>query len=437
MTFIHRNVDLNDGRRNRFDAWETNAATAFGVTIYTGNEAVNNTFAAFSKGNSRTFNAMNPAALCAAWNESPCCDQVVIYAPQISAFVWVIQTIAGNYIIGLAPWWRVINSSGTNWTTWRIPATWFGSAGDSLDYPEVAVGNNYLYMAFNVVSNTQRSHAIGVRIPLGDLYAEGTMRAEFFHARENYWLRPVQSTGESGFFVCNSQSEVRVFRWPERENSIFHFDVVIETIPNVDWPVRTPSGTDWLGPTSKVDFHVYGATRAHSQLWVAWNGARRVSGQAENSFPYPHIGIAVIDLNTRALIEQRYIWNRDYAFAWPSLATNVHGEVGLSCCRGGNKRSPQYCVAMLTGPSKGFVEVTSGLTTGAGGHYTSARTSYPDVENLCGSGFNQVMLRTARRLRERKAPLVNHPHHVIFGSKPPRVQVAFGVEEVRFTQWGR
>lgn len=399
MTTIAKNTDLNDGKINNFDAWETCTASAFNVVVYTGNW-----FAAYSVDGGTTFAAMDPYGLCSAFGESFCCDQVMIYLPRINQFAWILQTSAGNYVLALASPQEIQNSKGKAWTSWLIPANRFGAGNASADYPEVAIGDNFLYLTFNLIGK----YSIALRLSFAELYARGSIHLIYFAAKNNYWLRPVQSTGETGYFVAeNSASELRVFSWPEMSNTIKQFDVKIATIPNEDFAVDTPDGDVWLGPTSKVDWHIYGAARTGTQVWIAWNGGRKVSGQQSNTFNYPHIGIAIIDVQNKKLVQQRYIWNPEHGFAWPSLATNVYGDVGLSFCWGGNKWDPQYGVAILTGPHQSFISATNGVTSGAGGHYTSVRESFPDVESFCGSGFNQVKIKGP-------AGAANHPHYVLF-----------------------
>jgi hypothetical protein len=66
-----------------------------------------------------------------------------------------------------------------------------------------------------------------------------------------------------------------------------------------DWSSLTPDEEDWLPPSSKIDTAVTGVARAGPELWLAWSGARKISGRDQNAFPHPHIGIAVISLQGR------------------------------------------------------------------------------------------------------------------------------------------
>ena len=406
MLKITRNIDLNDGTVNRFNGWEQSAAVAFDTVIYTGNW-----FAAFSGDGGNTFNAMDPWGICRAFGELLCCDQVVIYIQQINQFAWIMQTDAGNYVLSLASPDEIRRSKGTQWTTWLIPANRFGDQDERADFPEAAVGSNFLYLAFNL---TKAGHSVVLRLSLEELSQRKEIHLIYFAAPNSY-LRPAQNTGDTGYFATHkSDSELRIFIWPETSDVIEWFDIEHFTIPTEDWTVKTPSTDTWLDPNSKIGSSIRGGTRTGTQLWLAWSGARKVSGQEHPTFDYPHIGIAVIDVFGRNLVEQRFIWNPEYAFAWPSLATNSYGDVGLSFCWGGSSQDPQFGVGILTGPDQmTLVLVTNGQSTGAGGHYTTIRSGFPNSNSFCSAGGNQFT-----------SALINHPHFVLFEvSQGPSIEV--------------
>jgi hypothetical protein len=400
MTTVVRNTDLR-AQSAAFDLWETCAAAGEDVVVYTGNA-----YAACSLDGGQSFSPVNPNSLCTPYGESLCCDQVVIYAPSIRSFLWLIQTNAGNYVLGVASPDELRNSNGLAWTTYLIPADRFGGAGASMDFPEVAVGDHYLYVAFNLVGGDRGQSPIGLRLALSTLAERATTWLTFFRATGTWWMRPVQSPGDTGYFVVlSSLSKVRVYSWPENASVITWRDVPVATIPDAGFPTRMPSGGDWLGDTSKIGAQILGATRAGGTIWVAWNGARRSTEHPElgEIFPYPQIGLAMMEIGSWA-VTQRYVWNGNHAFAWPALATNARGDVGLSFCWGGAQWDPQHGVAMLTGPNQVFQATTGGLTQGAGGHYISIRALHPSDDQFCASGFNQP-----------RPVIETHPHYVIFG----------------------
>lgn len=436
MTVIYKNTDLNSGvGSNKFVGWETCAASGGGVVVYTSNE-----FAAYSVDDGDNFLPLDPAGICNAQGEVFCCDQVVIHIPKIDMFFWVMQTDAGNYVVALARPDEIKSRGKDAWRAGVILSSNFGPGAEQMDFPEVSIGSRFLYMSFN-----RGYHSIGLRMSLSEIKAPRHVKAgkarshvamSFFHAIDNFWLRPVQNCGITGYFVSQNNTtergwEIRVFSWPESSLSSTPIDFSIPTIPTEDWTVTNPDGIRWIPgdgapPGTRIDQRILGATKEGNNIWVAWSGARRILGARTDSFPFPHIEIAVLNMDTGS-VRMRYLWNSKYAFAFPALATDGNGNVGISFCWGGGKRwYPQHGVGMLsvvmlsdrsteiktpiikkgrtvrmkTGSLKSTTSHPG--TQGAGGDYISVRMSDPP-SRLCASGFTQDSK-------------TKHPHYVVFGS---------------------
>jgi hypothetical protein len=407
MTSVVKNTDLNSGLgSNNFDGWETCAASGRGVVVYTANF-----FGAYSVDGGDTFSPLDPYGICASNGETFCCDQVVIYSPQIDMFFWVMQTEKGNYLIALASPDEIRSRGKDAWVAGVLSSSSFGTGEEKMDYPEVSIGNNFLYMAFN-----RGPYSIGLRMPLSEIKTRDSISFVFFRAMENFWLRPVQSTRGTGYFVSENFTkergwEIRVFAWPESSGTSTPIDFPIPTIPSEDWTVTNPDGGEWL-PATRIDQRIHGATRSGNYIWVAWNAARKVVGADTDSFPYPHIEVAVINMMDRT-VRIKYLWNSQFAFAFPALATDGRNDVGISFCWGGGKRwYPQHGVGMLTGPGSplnypNLVSTSRGVTRGAGGDYISIRTDFPSSIQFCASGFNVIKL---------SGSFINHPHFVVFST---------------------
>ena len=233
MTKIWKNTDLNDGKVNTLDGWETSSASAFNVVIYTANE-----FAAYSDDYGTTFHAMDLAGLCKAWGETDQGDQVVIYIPQITQFAWVILTSAQNLILALSSPREIEESKGRAWTTWLVPAKQFDDGRSIFDQPVVAVGDNFLYITCNLGPK-----AIALRLSLAELYRRGPVNFTYFVATPGaFWMKPALSTGDTGYFavLMATFTDVRVFSWPERSHTITWRDYKISLIPTDDGVVEYP-----------------------------------------------------------------------------------------------------------------------------------------------------------------------------------------------------
>jgi hypothetical protein len=278
--------------------------------------------------------------------------------------------------------------------------------GTEFDYPQISFGDNFLYLTFNFY---RTADAIVCRFHVGQLRERGTLNFQYFVAANTPFICPSQLSGDRGLFAAqNTTSQLRVFEWRENSNTIMPHDVNIATIPTEDWIIPTPDGSKWLEPGSKIDTYPQGAARSRNQLWVAWSGARKVLGRQENNFPHPHIGIAVINVQTMKLVEQRYLWNKDHAFAYPSLASNPNGEVALTFMWGGGDREyVQHGVGFLTGQTE-LNSTTNDKSITGGGHYITARMAFPEIDRFIGAGYNSPKDTT------KPAGYENHPRYVLF-----------------------
>jgi hypothetical protein len=249
-----------------------------------------------------------------------------------------------------------------------------------------------------------------MRISIFDLYRRSWIDWQYFIPPLAFFVRPSLNSELTAYFAAvksGTNSEIRVFCWREDRGSPTWFDVQIETMPDEDGAVSVPTGGDWL-TDHPADRQILGCTETGTQLWAAWYANRGVHGQ-QQSFPYPHIGIAIIDVESQQLVAQKYIWNHEHAFAYPALATNWIGHIGLSFFWGGGKWSPQFGVGMLTGPDTNLYSVTSGDTRGSRGDYTTIRPG--DSTELCAAGFIDVPGLD-------KAPQgLDHPRYVEFEAR--------------------
>ena len=67
-----------------------------------------------------------------------------------------------------------------------------------------------------------------------------------------------------------------------------------------------------------------------NQIWFAW------SAPSGSTFGQPHVQWVALDRsNNFTLVAQHQIWNNAYAFAYPAIAVNANGTVGLSLAYGG------------------------------------------------------------------------------------------------------
>ena len=383
------------------DGWETSVAQAFRTIFYTGNY-----FAAFSGDGGRTYCPISPYKLATSVGHKFCCDQQAHYIPAANTMIWILLAEDGPLLMCLASPETVLNSSAKSWTVYVLTGPVFSRNQNALfDYPQISFGDNFLYLTFNIIDTPD---AIACRFHNGQLRERGTMHFQYFVAANNQYTCPCQLSGNHGLFAAqNTTSQLRIYDWPETGNTIFPHDVNIATIPSEDWKTTTPAGNDWFNPNSKISTVVQTAARSRNELWVGWTGARRVAEQREATFPYPHIGLAVIDVQKMTLLRQRYLWNENFAFAYPSLASNPGGEIAIAFACGGGRDYAQHGVGFLTRQEE-LVLVTNDQSLEAGSHYVTARMAVPDVDRFISAGWNSPKDATVPDGR------LNQPRYVLF-----------------------
>jgi hypothetical protein len=397
---IVQNVDLAPG----IQGLETAAANAFDVAVFTANWT-----AAFSLDRGKTFTQISPYDLLKPLGLTFCCDQGVTYEPRINTFLWVVLSQEGPIVLAVASPEQIRDSKGLSWASYTISTTGFGRQSDTFDYPDVCFGDNFVYMTANTVGGDGNpTGALIIRMPITDIAARGAINTRYAFIKDSTYICPAQMTGSRGWFATmQGTNMLRIFSWAE--SSLSHsapFDIPIATVPSEDFHSFTPDNEDWLPDTSKINDEITGAARSGQELWLAWSAGRKISGQQDNAVAQPHIEIAVVNLTTQKLIRQRYIWNSDFAFAWPSLAANAVGEVAMSFAWGGGSYYPQHAVGILK-QREDFASTTSGPSAGSGGHYVRVRMAFPDANNFVAGGWVAA---------KDKGKVTDHPHYVVFHS---------------------
>ncbi len=378
---IIKNISLAPYKGNGENGWETSVGQAFKTVFYTSNY-----FAAFSQDNGDNFTPVNLLSLLKQIEHEAGYDQRAHYFPAANMMVWVILTANDDILMCLSTPEDLINSKGKSWTVYILDASVFSLPKDPIfDYPQISYGDNFLYLTF---CKFKLIGSITCRFHVGELRERSVLNFQYF-TTTNLFLCPCDLSGNSGLFVTqNGFSDLRVFDWKENSNNIIQYDVNIETIPTEDWKTLLPDGTNWE-IYSSISQKIQGTARSDNYLWVAWTGARRVSNKTENSFPYPHIGIVRIDIQKKKLVEQRYLWNEEYAYAYPSLASNPNGEVAITFMWGGGAYFVQHGVGFVSGQTE-LQATTNDKAINGGRHYITVRMAFPDINRFVAAGFNTL-----------------------------------------------
>jgi hypothetical protein len=379
-----KNVQLNDVATadTASHVCEPSAAINGNVVFYTGNW-----FAAVSTDGGTTFKFVNPFT---TFPNPPgmgfCCDQVVNYIKSIDTFVWLLQYTrdsSGKNIqrIAYATTARVKTGS---WRFFDItPASLGLGAGIWLDFPDLAVGQNMLYMSTNCFAGgSWRASAIA-RIKLSS-FTSGTLSASRSVSTTHPSLRVAQNCGTTAYFVAhNSTSSLRVFSWKETSATPTSNNVLVGTWSSGPYSSVTPDGRNWL---QRADARHTGATLAGNELWFAWGSAKG----GVNARPNPFVQIARINATSMTLIENINLWDPTSAILYAGLSTNVNNEVGASYTIGGGTRFPTHVVGILTGTRRQATTFAStrGPADNKWGDYLTVRRNYPNQKLFCATGYS-------------------------------------------------
>jgi hypothetical protein len=361
--------------------------------------ATGNWYAVYSTDGGNNFISIDPTTVFPnAADAGFCCDQVLQYAASIDRFIWLMQFNAGadgrnRLRIAVASPQDVINTKCTGWTYWDLTSAQFGFAND-MDYPDMSLGNNFLYLSVD----QRGSGLLVVRVPLNELQAGGTINFRFTTPSDSasaYGGHLSQNTGDEVFWAgCGKPKDngtLQVFSWAESSTSYFWRDVAL----NYNWPNGTLSSiakdgtTDWL---TKLDnfpkFGVTGATRRGNEVWFAWTASSGDGGHGGFNFPNTQVQVVKIDVkNNYKLLDHFPIWNNDHAFAYPSLATNDRGEVGICLGWGGAKKFYANSAVGILGDFVVWYPELSDTATTRWGDYVTVRQASPQTGMFAGFGY--------------------------------------------------
>ena len=319
-----------------------------------------------------------------------CCDQILQYVPQIDRFIWLMQFCPNGPLcvfginkvrIAAASPQDIANSNATSWTYWDLTSATFNLGDTSMDYPDLSVGDNFLYLSADAVA----SGLFVIRIPLNEIQNSQTIHMQYTNPADGLVPRGghiSQNTGNEVFWAGhNNNSQMRIFSMREGSGQYFWRSININSWPSGALSSIAADGTtDWLQfgfPGNAV----LGITRrATNEVWFAW-AAKQGGG-----FPRTHVQVVEINITDYSVISQWQIWNNDYAFAYPSLCTNANEEVGISLAWGGNQNYGNHAVGILGDFVVWYPELSDAAET-RWGDYVSVRRNTPNTLMFDASGY--------------------------------------------------
>lgn len=395
------------------------SATAADMSVARNGQVVfasGNWYAALSLDGGNTFTGLDPTTILPVTDGAGnvldggwCCDQVIHYVQEFDLFVWLHQfcgnganCLAGtNRIrIAVATTEEMINSRGTAWTYWDFTSANMGQT-NPFDYPDLSIGTNHLYWSADVVN----VGLMVVRVPLRELAERATITADYTDPADGanaYGAHLTQNTVNQIFWAGHvNSSTLRVFNLPDNSGSYSWRDININSWSNAQPSSISPNGsTDWLSfnfPRNAV----IGAARSGDDVWFAWTAA------AGGGFARANVQMVRININSFTFQEQVSIWNPDLSFAYPYLATNRKGELGISLAFGGGNTYYGSHGVGIWGDFVVWYPELSDTATARWGDYTTARRYSPVGDLWDAAGY--TVQKTAG------GGVQFQPHYIHFG----------------------
>jgi hypothetical protein len=279
-----------------------------------------------------------------------CCDQVTSYDTARGILLWLRMGLPdGN---GENVFLLSVSADGgqTFWTytiaPTNIDASW---TNNWWDYPHMQLGTDFMYLSWNMFNQSGLSvRTVMIRVDLDNLAAAGPFSGSYLSVTDWFTFVPVQGSQHVMYWASNwpntapRNSRLRIYKWPEDSGTI---SFVTKTITAWTFTGRGDAhcgSPNWM---ARLDQRVLAGARyfIHSDGIVEG----RIPGRAilawwwnvkeGGNFPMPYIDAAAFYEDTfdtgltqvGGFLGEPYVWSPDTCFAYPSVAANKSGDLGM------------------------------------------------------------------------------------------------------------
>jgi hypothetical protein len=217
-------------------------------------------------------------------------------------------------------------------------------AGNLLDYPHLGLGNNFLYLTANVITNG--NSWTGARIYRFNLDQVATCATASTNTitwkgsvGQVVWT-PARSTTDTMYMVTiENTTQNRYFSWPESSTSMTS---TLVTIGSSNYGQATCTGgtgnMNWMGDplsTSSIGFQVRSAlAQDHGVQYLATYYTVNANG---TSRPQAYAAGAIVQTSNMTLLNRADIFSTTTCFGFPDVVANSRGDLGLTIAFGSSK----------------------------------------------------------------------------------------------------
>jgi len=355
-----------------------------------------NWYASLSVDAGKTFQYINPyTAFTWPAGMNFCCDQIVIYDPGRDCLFWLLQSTkdgAGENVHILAVANSFSDIENQNWYTYTFTAANLGATnGCWLDFPDLVLGENYLYLTANYLGNEHE--ATIRRLPLDELSTASGFSYSFFKRPwpDQWVFRPTHGASTTMYFAAHNNeatNSLRIYHWTE-DGDFGGDNVAVAAWDNGYRIADGPDGKQWLNHFPSSGGYVLGAWYTEGTIGFMWCAAQ------DGSHSYPYVRVARFNESNRTLINEPDVWSSVTAWAFPSVNVNGRGDIAGSIMYGGGTLYPSCAVFIwddYSGTPPGWeVHSSASGTSGPGidrsGDYLTTRICYPYENTWMGTAF--------------------------------------------------
>jgi hypothetical protein len=291
-----------------------------------------------------------------------CCDQRVIYDPNYKLYIWYIQgededkrdDDKSNYVR------LAVSKNLSNWTLYDFKAKNIDDRklqNIRMDYPHLATDDKYLYFTTNVfnmnpdnVTKLSKGSVI-LRFDLAELSQFNGSKPVYFHDEEARTITPIKGAKNEMYFATFPEINSTTTTIPDDKKVIRIYQTNQSSIVKVQdsevhgFKKLNRHGSDCNNATKKdwwcgaVDSRIMTGWLDNDRIGLLWH-ANKVVDKNNTKVNVPYIDGVILDLkNKMKEIERPYISNSNYALAFPDVAFNGNGELGIIAFYG-NKSTP-------------------------------------------------------------------------------------------------
>ncbi|MDP6453999.1 MAG: hypothetical protein QF898_11865 [SAR202 cluster bacterium] len=349
-----------------------------------------NWYASRSLDNGATWDYMSPYNTLPSASGGFCCDQLTLYDASRDLTFWFLQYVKENDSNTVRLAVKRGPTLGNNvWHWWDFtPESVGGWTDEWLDYPDMALSNDFLFVTSNSFSTSGDNfvRSVALKIPLDDLERGETLDYQHWDTTEYGSLRLTRGARDTMYFASNSRrmDRIRVWAWPEDSGNLSAHDVNVTQWHGGDYRPAGPDATNWL---ERTDDRITGAWVAEGELGFMW------TSNAGGQRPNPYIKVARINEDDMTLIDEPDIWSQNATFAYPEACPNVRGHIGVTLFYSSPTIPPSHVVGVRDDYSNQrwdlqFTKVgASGPRDDKWGDYLSCRQHSPDGLTWIATGF--------------------------------------------------